>query len=140
STALRAGADLALDGAGADHAVVVAGDLNDETEAATTQILLGPGGSEIGTPGFDRPDKGDATRLWNLAPKIPEAERYSRVYQGRNELIDHILVSKAILDKVTAVSAGSAKLGQTPSVNDDPKSRKDKPGSDHRPVVADFEL
>lgn len=140
ATALRAGADLALDGAGSKRAVVVAGDFNDEPEAATTQILLGPGGSEIGTPGFDRPDKGDATRLWNLAPMIPEAERYTRVYQGRNELIDHILVSKALVNKVTAVTAGSAKLGRTTSVNDDPKLRKDKPGSDHRPVVADFEL
>ncbi|WP_328530112.1 endonuclease/exonuclease/phosphatase family protein [Nocardioides sp. NBC_00368] len=82
ATALRAGADLAVDGSGAKHAVLVAGDLNDEPKAATTQILLGPGGSEIGTRGFDKPDKGDATRLWNLAPKIPEAERYSRVYQG----------------------------------------------------------
>lgn len=140
ATALRAGADLALDGSGAKHAVLVAGDLNDEPKAATPQILLGPGGSEIGTPGFDKPDKGDATRLWNLAPKIPEAERYSRVYQGRNELIDHILVSKALVEKVTAVTAGSAKLGRTPSVNDDPKVRRDKPASDHRPVVADFDL
>lgn len=140
STALRASVDLALGGAGAHQSVLVAGDLNDEPEAATTQILLGPGGSEIGTPGFEKPDKGDATRLWNLAPKIPEAERYSRVYQGRNELIDHILVSKALVDKVVTVSAGSAKMGSTPSIDDDPNRRKDKPGSDHRPVVADFEL
>ena len=40
--------------------VVVLGDLNDEPLAATTQILLGPPGSEIGTAGFDRPDRGDA--------------------------------------------------------------------------------
>ena len=40
--------------------------------AATTQILLGPPGSEIGTGGFDRPDQGDAERLWNLAPLLPE--------------------------------------------------------------------
>jgi endonuclease/exonuclease/phosphatase family metal-dependent hydrolase len=53
------------------RAVVVLGDLNDEVEAATTQILNGPSGSEIGTTGFDRPDKGDAQRLWNLAPRIP---------------------------------------------------------------------
>jgi hypothetical protein len=53
------------------RAVVVLGDLNDEVEPATTQILNGPPGSEIGTTGFDRPDKGDAQRLWNLAPRIP---------------------------------------------------------------------
>ncbi len=140
AAALRAGADISLAGDGAGHAVVVAGDLNDGPLAATTQILLGPGGSEIGTRGYEKPDKGDATRLWNIAPLIPEKERYSRIYQGRPELIDHILVSKALVDKVTSASAGSNALGKTPSITDDPKPRKDKPGSDHRPVIADFDL
>lgn len=140
AAALRAGVDVSLDGDGSERAVVVAGDLNDEPLAATTQILLGPGGSEIGTKGYETPDKGDATRLWNIAPLIPEKERYSRVYQGRPELIDHILVSKTLVDKVTAASAGSATLGKTPSITDNPRPRKDKPGSDHRPVVADFDL
>ena len=140
AAALRAGADISLDGDGGRHAVVVAGDLNDEIQAATTQILLGPGGSEIGTKGHQIPDKGDATRLWNVGPLIPEKERYSRIYQGRGELIDHILISKALVDKVKSASAGSEKLGTTPSITDNPNARKDKPGSDHRPVVADFEL
>jgi hypothetical protein len=39
---------------------VVPGDLNDEPTAATTQILQGPPGSEIGTFGYERPDRGDA--------------------------------------------------------------------------------
>ncbi|MGL5824558.1 MAG: endonuclease/exonuclease/phosphatase family protein, partial [Nocardioides sp.] len=70
--------------------VIVLGDLNDTTEAATTQILQGPPGSEIGTRGYDQPDNGDTQRLWNLAPRIPEPLRYSRIYRGRRELIDHI--------------------------------------------------
>ena len=74
----------------ADAAVVVLGDLNDVPEAATTQILHGPPGSEIGTAGFDRPDQGDRQRLWNLAARIPADQRYSRIYRGRGELIDHI--------------------------------------------------
>jgi hypothetical protein len=53
----------------------VLGDLNDEPLAATTQLLLGPPGSEIGTAGFDRADLGDGQRLWNLGPPIPEARR-----------------------------------------------------------------
>jgi hypothetical protein len=44
---------------------------NDEVEAATTQILNGPTGSEIGTGGFNQPDHGDRQRLWNLASRIP---------------------------------------------------------------------
>ena len=45
--------------------VVVLGDFNDVPDAATSQIMLGPSGSEIGTLGFDRPDLGDAARLFN---------------------------------------------------------------------------
>lgn len=41
----------------------MAGDLNDEPDAATTQLLQGPPGSEIGTVGFDHPDGGDVQRL-----------------------------------------------------------------------------
>ena len=52
-------------------AVVVAADLNEGPEAATTQILSGPPGSEIGTGGFKQPDAGDQQRLWNLAGPHP---------------------------------------------------------------------
>ena len=41
-----------LDGQGRERAVIVLGDLNDEPTAATTQILLGPPGSEIGRTGL----------------------------------------------------------------------------------------
>ena len=126
--------------AGVDPAVVVAGDLNDEADAATTQMLHGPPGSEIGTGGYDQADGGDGQRLWNLAARIPEAQRFSRVYRGRRELIDHILVSH---DLVTLVDDGAVTTdgsGPSPSITDDPKARRDKPGSDHRPVVATVTL
>lgn len=79
-------------GDSAGRSVVVLGDFNDGPEAATTQLLYGPPGSEIGTAGFERPDGGDGQRLWNLAARILEGQRFSRVYRGRGELIDHILV------------------------------------------------
>ncbi|MFC7496773.1 MULTISPECIES: endonuclease/exonuclease/phosphatase family protein [unclassified Nocardioides] len=133
---VRAYATELLDqGGGQVPAVVVAGDLNDDVLAATTQILLGPPGSEIGTGGFEPPDQGDAQRLWNLAPLIPVDDRYSRVYRGRKELIDHILVSHPLSRAVTAVAAGPA---PSPSITDNPNTRRDEPGSDHRPVYADF--
>lgn len=58
AAALRALADRLLEGDGRERDVAVLGDLNDEVQAATTQLLLGPPGSEIGTPGYDRPDRG----------------------------------------------------------------------------------
>ena len=115
--------------------MVVLGDLNDEPTAATTQILLGPPGSEIGTPGFERPDQGDGARLWNLAPRIPEERRFSRAFRGRGELIDHLLVSHALVQRVEDVGTGP---GEAPSITEDPRARRDEPASDHLPVVAPF--
>lgn len=45
-------------------------DFNENPDAATTQLLYGPGGSEIGTAGFDRPGKGDNTAS-RTAPLLP---------------------------------------------------------------------
>jgi predicted extracellular nuclease len=134
---LRAYANELLDGQGDDRAVVLLGDLNDEPQAATTQILHGPPGSEIGTPGFDREDEGDPWRMWNLAPLIPAGRRYSRRFRGRGELIDHILVSKALVHDVREVDTGP---GEPPSITEVPTARRAEPASDHRPVVARIQL
>src|SRR5262245_14143476 len=55
---LRVWVSAALGGAGESRPLVLTGDLNDTVQAATTQILLGPPGSEIGTQGFNQPDAG----------------------------------------------------------------------------------
>jgi endonuclease/exonuclease/phosphatase family metal-dependent hydrolase len=132
---VRAYADGLLDGHGADRAVVVLGDLNDEVLAATTQILLGPPGSEIGTGGFDAPDRGDASRLWNLAPLIDADRRFSRVFNGRRELIDHILTSRRLVTRAVRVDTADVTLA---SIGSDPAARRNAPASDHAPVVAEF--
>ncbi|MGW7420789.1 endonuclease/exonuclease/phosphatase family protein [Streptomyces sp. NPDC054813] len=142
ATALRALADELLAGQGKSRDVAVLGDLNDEVQAATTQILLGPPGSEIGTTGYDHADKGDAVRLWDTAPRIPAEQRYSRVDSGRHELIDHILLSHHLVHRLT--EAGTGLPGTTappslPSVGEDPAERRGAPGSDHAPVWARFE-
>jgi endonuclease/exonuclease/phosphatase family metal-dependent hydrolase len=137
AAAVRAHATTLLAGDGQHRAVVVAGDLNDEPEAATTQLLHGPPGSEIGTGGFDHPDGGDGQRLWNLAPLIPENQRFSRVYRGRGELIDHLLVSHVLVKAVQTVTTGAFEI---PSITDEPSEREDGAGSDHRPVVGRFEV
>jgi predicted extracellular nuclease len=136
---VRALADELLDGQGQARQVMVMGDLNDEPQAATTQILLGPPGSELGTPGAGRPDQGDKARLWNLAPRIPEGERFTRIFHGSGELIDHLLVSHALLVRTEDVHTlhpenATGPHGGLPSVTDDPTPRRDDPASDHAMV------
>ena len=135
ASAVRDLATKQLEGSDTER-VIVLGDLNDEVDAATTQIFNGPTGSEIGTTGFNRADNGDRQRLWNLAPRIPEAQRFSRKYRGRDELIDHIFVSQALVKPLPEVRT---EVGQgVASVADDPRLRRGKPGSDHAPVIATF--
>ena len=80
--------------------MVVCGDLNDTPEAATTRLLFGPPGSQLGTGGFSQPDKGDAQRLWETGYAMQAPNDYSRSNQGRKELIDNVLVSHALIGKL----------------------------------------
>ncbi|MGO3151985.1 MAG: endonuclease/exonuclease/phosphatase family protein [Galactobacter sp.] len=139
AVAVRGFADELIDGDGDGRHVVVAGDFNDEVQAATTQIIHGPAGSEIGTPGENRPDQGDAYRLFNLAPLIPEELRFSRVYRGRVELIDHLFVTNATRQVVTDATTltGGEPLA---SIDDLPNTRRDSPYSDHALVAATLDL
>ena len=143
ATTLRTHVTAELAGAGRSEAVILAGDMNDELAAATTLILNGPPGSEIGTLGFERADNGDGDRMWNLAPLIPESERFSRVYRGRPELIDHIFASRFLVEESTVESVGTvmaAGLDALPSMDDDAGSRRCEPGSDHAALIARFEF
>lgn len=126
---------------GRQNAVVVLGDLNDEPDAATTQILYGPLGSQFDTGAFDVADTGDAMRLWNLAWRLPEGERSTRRFRGRNEIIDHILISQVLLHATREVRVVlQAGLAQPPSITEDPSARRNVPASDHGAVLARFDL
>ena len=134
--------------------LLLLGDLNDVPEAQTSLIFTGPPGSEISTPGFGQPDKGDDVRLFNLAPCIPQERRFSRIERGRPELIDQILASVELFPTGTD---GERRLPEAdshvdfrdrlpsvedrlPSVGDDPGERAGDLAPDHAPVMASFEL
>jgi endonuclease/exonuclease/phosphatase family metal-dependent hydrolase len=134
----RATVDDLLAGAGSARNLILVGDLNDQPQAATTQILYGPPGSQLGTAGFDRPDQGDAARLWSLHSLIPEPERFSRVFEGQPELIDHVMVNHPVIGHVADVHARHD--SPLPSVGNDPASRRDAKASDHAPIVAHLDL
>jgi predicted extracellular nuclease len=136
---VRSYVDGLLDGHGADRALVLLGDMNDEASAATTQMLQGPPGSQIGTGGFDHPDGGDGNRLWNLAPLIPEGEGWSRIFEGKHELIDHLLASRKLVGPNNLPGVRVHHQGAV-SIGVDPKPRVDEPASDHDPVFAHFNV
>ncbi|MBW4501998.1 MAG: endonuclease/exonuclease/phosphatase family protein [Scytonema hyalinum WJT4-NPBG1] len=143
AVALRVKANELLEN-NAKQGVILLGDMNDVPSAATTQILQGPSGSEIGTRGFHQPDKGDDARLFNLAPLISQERRYSRIYQNNKELIDHIFVSQELLRgqprKLPKVDSHIDIMDALPSTSNDPNMRRGKLGSDHAPITAIFDL
>lgn len=127
--------------------LIVMGDLNDVPEAQTSLLLNGPPGSEIGTRGFHRPDRGDDARLFNLAPLIPLEQRFSRVFRGRGELLDQILVSEEMLPvgpdgrRVLPVVESHVNFASSlPSITGNPSDRDEAIAPDHAPVIATFTL
>jgi endonuclease/exonuclease/phosphatase family metal-dependent hydrolase len=127
--------------------LIVLGDFNDVPEAQTSLLLNGPPGSEIGTAGFHRPDLGDDTRLFNLAPAIPIDRRYSRKHHGRPELLDQIFASEELfpLDadnhrRLPVVDSHIDFAGPLPSVSENPDLRASEVKPDHAPVTAAFEV
>ncbi len=140
AAALREWATTALAGAWVGRPVVLCGDLNDILDAATTQLLYGPPGSQYGTGGYGRPDRGDAQRLWATGSAMTPPDNWSRIYQGRSELIDHILVSYALAGPLT--EARTVPL-TVPSIGVQPQTAPrpgGQPPSDHRPVLARFNV
>ena len=75
-----------------------------------------------------------------MAARIPEEQRFSREYRGRKELIDHILVSHALVGLVGDGAVTTDGAGPVPSITDDPNARRGEPGSDHRPVLASISV
>ena len=61
--------------------IVVCGDLNDFPFSGPVQSLVGNG------------------RLLNLHDTLPEGERYTYVFEGNSQALDHILVSRALADR-----------------------------------------
>jgi endonuclease/exonuclease/phosphatase family metal-dependent hydrolase len=136
---------------------IVLGDFNDEPHAATTQMLMGPEDADATAT-----DKLDDVRLYNLVAGIPrrgdatndkwflpDDERFSRIYNGRRELIDHLFASKNMLGaseelrqdrwKVTEVRSWVTSILDE-NVTDNPAERVGAARPDHAPVYARFEL
>lgn len=100
--------------ANSDLKLIVLGDLNEFDFEDALQVLEGTPGSEV---------------LKNLAGDLPESERYSFIFDGNSQLLDHILVSSALYD-------GSQPLFDIVHVNAEFASSF----SDHDPLLASFRI
>jgi endonuclease/exonuclease/phosphatase family metal-dependent hydrolase len=145
AVALRVRANELLEG-NARTPLLVLGDFNDVPEAQTSLILNGPPGNQVGTEAFHRRDEGDDARLFNLAPRITEQRRYSRIHEGREELLDQILASEEFFpveDGRRALQDADSHVDfrdGLPSVAGDPAEREEDVAPDHAPVTATFDV
>ena len=129
---------------------IVLGDLNDEPKAATSQIFLGPTDKDITTA-----DSKDHVRLYNLTESVPlpgtdrreflpEAERFTRVHEGRGEILDQIIASRSLIfrdgDFRVQEVRSLVSLIEGQSITDNPSDRVGEEASDHAPVLAQFDL
>ena len=133
-----------------DRHTIVLGDFNDGPEAATSQIFLGPTDLDITTPGDD-----DDVRLYNLTDSVPlrgpdvriflpEGERFTRVHEGRGEILDQILASRRLIFRDDAFRVDEVRslvhLIEGQSVTGNPNDRVGEQASDHAPVLAQFDV
>ncbi|WP_200216021.1 endonuclease/exonuclease/phosphatase family protein [Micromonospora coerulea] len=109
---------------------ILCGDLNDGPDAVTTVLLEGPADGDV-----HRPDKGDAVRLYNLGRRLPPARAYSRIYQGRGELIDHILATRDLQLRLISIDS---LVDDITSIGASTRSRQAAIVPDHAPVIARF--
>jgi hypothetical protein len=122
--------------------VIFCGDLNDEPLAATTQIIQGPGGSEID---FRRDRASEpatvatATLCGTSTVSCHPMARPTAAHTEDAALIDHVFASHRLVnpDNIPAVEIVAA--SPLPSMTDDPTPQTSAP-TDHAAIVATFSL
>lgn len=109
---------------GADANVVVLGDLNEFEFVSPLDILAGT--VESLNAGQAIQPTGEAAVLTNLINNIDPDERYSFIFQGNSQQLDHILVSNNLLDEAEIdIVHVNTEFAET-----------DSRASDHDPVLA----
>jgi len=106
---IREFVDLGLDGS-PDGRIVILGDLNDFEFSGSVGVLAAP-------------------PMVNLVERIAEQDRWSYVYLGNSQTLDHIIVSPAL--------AGSVEVEVVHVNAEFPASEQ---ASDHDPIIARFKL
>jgi predicted extracellular nuclease len=102
-----------------DAAIVVLGDLNDFTDSDPLRLLT------------------TTTPLQNLTLQVPAAERYSYIYNGQSQVLDHILVTPGLRSRLLRVTFAHLNADYPRALADQPLVHR---VSDHDPPLARFRL
>ncbi len=108
--------------------IAVLGDFNDTLESEGLRIVAGDARS-CDSPGLA------AAELLPCELAVPEDLRYTQIYRGRREMLDHILISRGLVPHF--VGARVFNEGLRP-VSDSLEPDPYDPGSDHAPLLAVF--
>ncbi|MFN8492012.1 MAG: endonuclease/exonuclease/phosphatase family protein [Caldilineaceae bacterium] len=125
---LRNAVDAWFDQEGENALIAVCGDFNSTVEDVPVEAIRGQVENLENT----------ALAYRSLTPceqTIPEPARYSLLYHGKGEMIDHILISRQLLAYYRAVEIHNEVLHDKSSAF---VTIRDFPESDHAPVVATF--
>jgi predicted extracellular nuclease len=119
--------------AGRDPYIAVVGDFNADFEDVPVMAIRGP------VAETNNPDLGSRV-LVPCELSVPESARYSLLHRGREEMIDHVLVSRPLLAHYRGTEIHNEVLPDESSYFGDSRIDRLFPESDHAPVIADFEL
>jgi endonuclease/exonuclease/phosphatase family metal-dependent hydrolase len=110
--------------------LVLMGDFNDSSDSVSSQIIFGPEDRSLA-----QRDKFDDIRLYCLDEYIAPDRRFSRLYQKRRELIDHIAVSHELIFRRRQVDAYVEPID---NIDADTDTRREATFPDHAPIFARF--
>jgi len=123
ATYLREYLDQFVFAADPKAAVVVAGDLNDfpfpEPGEGVDPLTILKGSR--------------STRLTNLIERVPDRERYTFIFEGNSQVLDHLLVSEALLEAVEGIDIAAFNANYGTLYEEDISTAAS--ASDHNPPV-----
>jgi len=126
---LRREVDAAL-AADPDAAVAVLGDFNDVLESEAVRCVLGDAGA-VYSPHLE------GAELYPCELELPAERRFTQVYRGSPEMIDHLLVSRRLRGALTGVEILNGELRDAGAL---PPGEGQFVGSDHAPLLASFRV
>lgn len=113
-----------------DALIMVCGDFNADVRETPTRILCGD---------IEDTGNGDLAKrmLVPLERRLPESRRYSVIHRGRKHMLDHMLVSRALLAGFQKLDVHNEALGDELVAY---AAVGNSPYSYHAPIVAEFNL